>query len=449
MPSIKINKHDVIWTYAATFMKVGVGVILLPFILHTFPSDLVGIWTVFTTIITLANLFDLGFTPTFTRSMVSVYSGAKQIQKNGIHNIEDGDTSIDFSLFKGLISAMKYFYSRIGIILLTVLLTIGTFYIYRILQDYSGNKTEIYIAWFILCIINSYNCYAQFYDALLKGVGKVKRINQIKVLSSFLYILVAIVLILLKFNLIAIVCAQVVQVLSLRLLSHKSFFTKKLKTRLLNVVAKPVKEVIKPIAPNAIKLGIVGFATFLTTRVANILAPLYLPLSDVASYGITIQIIIIIGSLTQVYFFAYEPQIINFRVTGNLAGIKKLFWRCSLIMVVIFVVFGAMLVFLGDWALGLIHSKTFLTGTAFTVVALLMYMLEMNWSNAGGFILSNNEVPFFYADIITGVSTVVIMFLLLQFTNLGIWSLLIAQFATGLANNYWKWTLYLLKQLKK
>ncbi|MDR2836647.1 MAG: hypothetical protein LBV69_10755, partial [Bacteroidales bacterium] len=283
MATIKTNKKDVIWTYLATFMKVGVGIILMPFILHTFSSDLVGIWTVFMTIIALANLFDLGFNPTFTRSMVYVYSGAKQIQKQGLHNV-DGDTSIDFSLFKGLINAMKYFYSRIGLILLTILLTAGTYYIYRILQDYSGNKTEIYIAWFILCVINSYNCYTQYYDALLKGIGKVKRINQIKVLSSFLYILVAIIMILLKFNLIAIVCAQVVQILSLRLLSQKSFFTKELKTLLLNVVATPVKDVIKPIAPNAIKLGIVGFAAFLTTRVANIIAPLYLPLSDVASY---------------------------------------------------------------------------------------------------------------------------------------------------------------------
>jgi O-antigen/teichoic acid export membrane protein len=379
--------------------------------------------------------------------MVYVYSGAKKIQKRGLHN-GDGDTSIDYSLFKGLINAMKYFYSRVGLILLTLLLTVGTYYIYHILQDYSGNKLEVYIAWFILCIINSYNCYAQYYDALLKGVGKVKRINQIKVLSSFLYILVAIIMILLKFNLIAIVCAQVVQILSLRLLSQKSFFTKELKTLLLDVVAKPVKDVIKPIAPNAIKLGIVGFAAFLTTRVANIIAPLYLPLSDVASYGITIQIIIIIGSLTQVYFFAYEPQIINFRVTGNISGIKKIFWRCTFILLVIFVVGGLALIFLGDWALGLIHSKTFLTNTAFIVVALIMYMLEMNWSNAGGFILSNNEVPFFYADVITGIATVVIMFLLLQFTNLGIWSLLLAQFATGLAYNYWKWPLYLIKQLK-
>jgi ABC-type spermidine/putrescine transport system permease subunit II len=76
-------------------------------------------------------------------------------------------------------------------------------------------------------------------------------------------------------------------------------------------------------------------------------------------------------------------------------------------------------------------------------------MLEMNWSNAGGFILSNNEVPFFYADVITGIATVVLMFVLLQFTNLGIWSLLLAQLATGLAYNYWKWPYYLLKQLKK
>jgi hypothetical protein len=47
MPNtINIGRKDVLWNYAATFLQIGVGVILLPFILRVFPQETVAIWTI-------------------------------------------------------------------------------------------------------------------------------------------------------------------------------------------------------------------------------------------------------------------------------------------------------------------------------------------------------------------------------------------------------------------
>jgi O-antigen/teichoic acid export membrane protein len=43
---MQIGRKDVIWNYAATFLKIGVGVILLPFILRVFPQETMAIWTI-------------------------------------------------------------------------------------------------------------------------------------------------------------------------------------------------------------------------------------------------------------------------------------------------------------------------------------------------------------------------------------------------------------------
>jgi len=45
--TINIGRKDVLWNYAATFLQIGVGVILLPFILRVFPQETVAIWTIF------------------------------------------------------------------------------------------------------------------------------------------------------------------------------------------------------------------------------------------------------------------------------------------------------------------------------------------------------------------------------------------------------------------
>ena len=43
MDNIQIGWKDVLWNYTATILKVGVGLILLPFILHSFSKD--GLFT--------------------------------------------------------------------------------------------------------------------------------------------------------------------------------------------------------------------------------------------------------------------------------------------------------------------------------------------------------------------------------------------------------------------
>ncbi|MDR1182546.1 MAG: hypothetical protein LBL13_11265 [Bacteroidales bacterium] len=40
--TINIGRKDVIWNYAATFLQISAGVILLPFILRTFPQETVA-----------------------------------------------------------------------------------------------------------------------------------------------------------------------------------------------------------------------------------------------------------------------------------------------------------------------------------------------------------------------------------------------------------------------
>jgi O-antigen/teichoic acid export membrane protein len=43
-----IGRSDLLWNYAATFLQIGAGVVLLPFILRVFPQETMAIWTIFT-----------------------------------------------------------------------------------------------------------------------------------------------------------------------------------------------------------------------------------------------------------------------------------------------------------------------------------------------------------------------------------------------------------------
>ncbi|WP_041572412.1 hypothetical protein [Candidatus Azobacteroides pseudotrichonymphae] len=85
MESISVWQKDLFWTYAVVFLQVGSNVILLPFILRTFPQEIVGIWAIFSTIVgSTTELLDFGFNTSFTRSVFYIFSGAKTLKKNRI-----------------------------------------------------------------------------------------------------------------------------------------------------------------------------------------------------------------------------------------------------------------------------------------------------------------------------------------------------------------------------
>ncbi|MDR1226007.1 MAG: hypothetical protein LBK47_03810 [Prevotellaceae bacterium] len=445
--TINIGRKDVLWNYAATFLQIGVGVILLPFILRVFPQETVAIWTIFTTIIALAGLLDFGFNPSFARNVSYVVSGVKELKATGYNTVESNNSEIDYSLFKGLINAMKWFYARTAAILFVLLATAGTYYIHTVLKNYSGNHTEVYIAWAILVAINSYSLYTTHYDSLMQGKGLIKRSKQIQIIGQSVYLIVAVVLILLHFNLIAVISAQALSIVIRRILSYRAVYTSEFKKLINNVTARAKKDFIKPILPNAVKVGLTGLGGFLVVRSSMIMGSLYLSLETIASYGITVQIISIISSIASVYFATYQPKIVQHRTQNDTAAIKQLYLKGCMLLFGTFVLGGIVLVFLGDWALDVVKSQTPLLPKSFISVALLIYLLEANHTIAGGILLTKNEVPFFKASLFSGALTVILLLVFLNYTNLGVWGLILVQgIAQGCYQN-WKWPREVIREL--
>jgi O-antigen/teichoic acid export membrane protein len=446
--TINIGRKDVLWNYAATFLQIGVGVILLPFILRVFPQETVAIWTIFTTIIILASLLDFGFNPSFARNISYVVSGVKELKVTGYNTVESHNSDVNYSLFKGLINAMKWFYARAAAILFALLATAGTYYMHTVLKTYTGSHTEVYIAWGILVAINSYSLYTMYYDSLMQGKGLIKRSKQIQIVGQSVYLIVAVVLILLRFNLIAVVSAQALSIIIRRILSYRTIYTGEFKRYLHNVKAQARKGIIKVIYPNAVKMMTAGLGWLLVSRASIIMGSLYLPLATIASYGITIQVIAIIASIASVYFAAYQPKIVQYRVQNDNAAIKHLYLKGCLLLLGVFVLGGAALILFGEWALSLIGSQTPFLSKSFITVALLIYLLEVNNSGATSILLTKNEVPFFKAALFSGAFSVVLLFGFLSCTNLNAWGLLLAQgIAQGCYQN-WKWTTMVVKELK-
>jgi len=442
-----IGRKDVYWNYAATFLQIGAQAIILPFILRAFPQEQIGIWMVFSSIISIVALLDFGFNPSFTRNVTYVLSGVKTLKVTGLETAER-NTEVDYGLLKGLISVMRSFYARIALALFVVLSTAGTYYVSVILRGYTGDKSEVIIAWLILCLVNAYGFYTFYYDALLVGMGKIKRSRQIIALGQVLYLAVAIAFISFEFGLIALASAQAVSIMVRRIFTYLSVYTHDVKKQLKSASAKERGEIFRAVYPNAVKLGLTSLGAVLVLRSQPIIGAIFLPLEDIASFGITIQLVGILSGIGMVYFQTYNPKIVQHRVENNIVPIKNIYIKSCLILGWVFIAGGSCLLLFGPRVLTAIGSYTPLLPSIYIFVALVIALLEANHVIAAGILVSKNHVPFFKASLFAGLMTVILLFLFLVVFGWGVWSLVLAGGIAQAIYQNWKWPLEVAKEFK-
>lgn len=441
-----IGKKEIAWSYAGTAFMIGAGIILLPFILNKMPQETVGIWNIFQTITALVLLLDFGFRPSFARNISYIFSGVTSLQKEGVAHTDTG-SEVDYSLLKGTLIAMRRFYRWMALAVFALLATAGTAYFYYILQKYSGDRTDAMIAWVLLIAINCYNLYTFYYDALLTGKGYITRIQQINILGQAIYIGLAIGLIYAGLGLTAIVASQLVSTIVRRVFAYKVFYTHSLKSHLRTATAKAPKEILNAISPNALKVGMTQLGGFMVNKSAILIGSAFLTLEEVACYGITVQVMDILARCATVFYQSYMPKLAQCRAENDLEGLKRYYTQCIGSLLIVYLMGGIAWIFLGNWALDIIHSQTHFVPAAMLCVMLLISTLEHNHAVSAGFIMADNKIPFFIPSLASGAATIVLLLLFLGPLHMGIWGMILAPGIAQLAYQNWKWPSVIIKEL--
>ena len=445
---VNTDKNDVLWNYAATFLKLASQALLLPLILTMMSSEKVGIYVVFITINSFALLLDFGFNSSFTRNVTYVFSGVKSLKKQGYEKKINNKNYIDYALLKGLISVMRRFYLLLSLILFVLLITLGSFYISFLTQDYQGDINEVYIAWIILITVNTYNTYTLYYGALLLGKGLVKKSKQITIAGQLVFLFFSASLIILGYGLIAIFTAQGLSIIIIRFLSKKTFFTDQIIKDLKLISNRSNREIFNSIYPNSLKIGITSLGAFMVHRSTIIIGSLYISLEDIASYGITLQIITVVSGLAGIYTSTYLPKINELRIRDNIVEIKKIYLKGQFIVILSYLLGSFFILVLGEWTLNLLQSSTSLLSSSLIIFMLIFSLLETNHSVAGHILLTKNEVPFFKASILSGLGVIFLLLIFLNNTSLGLLSLILAPGIAQAIYQNWKWPMEVSIDLK-
>ena len=440
---MQIGRKDIAWNAAGTFMRVASGVIILPIVLSTFPKAEYGLWTIFIYIGTIAALLDFGFSNAFGRNITYIFSGVKELKKQGYVSVPQNDKSIDFGLLKSVIVAMKKYYAALAGIFLLLFGVASPFYLPYILQknNYQGDHKSVWIAWLIYGVLVAYQLYTYYYSSLLTGRGLVKRNQQAIIIGQSVRILVIYVLVLMNFGLIALVIGQFLGDFTTRSISRRFFYDKNIKRELAGVTIINTKEILSIMFPNAARIGITTLGGLLITKSAVPIASLYLPLEMIGSFGITKMMIDLITAIGGIWFVTFYPKITSYRVNNKSEDLKRTYIKGKLSLIFAFVICGIGLVLFGSDVLDFIKSKTDLLPATMIIVMLVFVFLESNHVLSAQMLLTKNEVPFAKASVITGAATILMMFLALKYFHIGVWAMFLAPGIAQIVYSNWKWPL--------
>lgn len=447
MPNvITTTKKDIIWNYLAIFFNMGAGVIVLPLILHYLSADEIGLYYLMLTISSMVALIDFGFSPQIGRNITYALSGAKRVEREGLH--DEANSEPNYRLLATVIEAAKFIYRRLSVIVLFLMLTFGTYYIYHVTNGFKDVKNTLLI-WIVFSISNYFNIYFIYYRSLLTGSGKIYESSISIILSKLTYIITCGVMAYLGFGLISVVVANMLSPLVLFVYSHIKFYTRVIRLLLPNDIRdNEISDALSGIWYNAQKLGINSLGTFAILKLNMFLAGLFLPLSVVGSFGILTQVVPTLSAVASALFTSFLPQIASLQVAHNNQEITRKLSVTVIVYWLIMIAGGIAFVLFLPWVLQIIGSNADMPPTLICILYLIVMTLEGNHTIFSTVIVSANKVPFVAAGLISGALIGIVMYLSLRFTNLGLLGVVLAQGMVQLAYNNWRWPKYVLEDLK-
>ena len=442
---IKVTKRDVAWGYVAQFFNIGVNVLLLPVVLRMLPAAELGVWYVFLAIWGFALMLDFGFQPTFGRNVAYAMSGARRLKAKGVEEVTDALEGPNYGLLKGLISTMRRFYAYVAGGALVLMLTAGTWHVARMTKGVIGEERILW-AWGLFAVYTAVSLFYTYYNPLLIGRGLMREYNQMTIVTRVVYLAVAAAGLLAGYGIVSLVVGNLVSLVVNRVMARRFFYGGGIREALGK--ARYEGERLLPIVwHNAKRTGLGSVGAYFVQKGNVLFVSMFLSLEEVASFGLTTQIVTILAGVTPLYLQTNLPEIYKFRIGGRLGEIRRVFGESVFVYVTLYAIGAVVVLLWGNMILELLHSRTLLLPAGPLLLYLAIQFLESNHSMAASLITTRNEVPYVWASVVSGACIATLTLLSLSFTSLGVTGVILSAGVVQLCYNNWKWPLVVCREL--
>lgn len=280
--------------------------VVLPFILTRFSVAEISLWYLFSIIIGLQSLVDLGFTPTFSR-VIAYGRGGAEVQELASPRSQKSQ-NINWETIGKICSTMCHIYMRLALVWGVLLATAGSLVVMKpisLTEDHNAG----WLAWLVIVATSVYNLRGNIYNSFLQGMEQVALLRRWEIITSVGAITSSIIALLLGAGILALIMVNqgwlIVNVFRNRWLAGKIEGG-----RFKNYArAEMHHDVFKAVWPSTWRSGTGIFMTYGLVQASGIFYAQVGDVNSVASYLMGLRFIQAISVFSQAPFYSKLPTL--------------------------------------------------------------------------------------------------------------------------------------------
>ncbi|MCF2518426.1 hypothetical protein [Dyadobacter sp. CY351] len=388
--------------------------IVLPLLLKNFGSAEIALWYLFSTIIALQGLLDMGFKVTFVRCISFAMAGATNITDVKISEKSDRLDSPNWELVGDIYASMKYVYKYLALILFVVLSGLGTWSMVKPIS-FVNDASSAWMAWLVIICVSTYRLHGTVYANYLEGLNKIALVRRWEAITSICSIISSIIVLIFVNDLLYLVIANQAWVaISVIRNAQLSKYVEDRRLVALDGNKAHDKALLAKIWPTAWKSGLSGF---MSNGLNNLTSIAYAQIGDsssVAAYLLALRLISQIREISMAPFYSKIPLMSRLRMQEKLTELTQLAQKGMFLSHLVFVVGVVIIGFGSNVFLELIDSKIeFVSGNLWLLIS-LAYFIHRYGAMHMQLYMTTNHVIAHIADGISGLIFVVVTAVLLK-----------------------------------
>lgn len=297
----------------------GFSVILvLPLLLTRLTTPEIALWYLFSSVIGLQGVVDMGFAPTFSRVISYAMGGVRDLGSVG-KLIERQSNGPNWGLIQRIWQTMWNIYARLSLVAVLGMGTLGTIAVWKPITELPNPRTG-WTAWIIIVCVSGSAFLGSTFSAYLQGVNEIARLRRWEAISLLGAIVTSFAVLLCGGGLVALVIANQAWTL-VGILRNWQLSRQVAAGTPVEFKPGPTDIAIFDVVwPAAWRSGVGGaFARGMTLASGLIYAQIA-SAAQLASYLLAFRVIQIINDFSQAPFYSKLPSLTRLRAEGSLTA---------------------------------------------------------------------------------------------------------------------------------
>ena len=294
-------------------------IVVLPLVLNRLSTPEIALWYLFSTIIGLQLLADVGFSPTFSRVIAYGMGGLNSFDLKDLRKIKQSASlaEANWETIEKICSTMRAIYLRLTVISIFLLVTIGTWAMFRPMSKMSDARWG-WAAWAVILITSGFTLFGNSYSSYLQGINQIALLRRWEILTSLGSIGTSLIVLLAGGGLLGLVIANQGWLI-LNILRNYWLCLKVEDGRFQNFTGQKINVVVfEAVWPSAWRSGLGVFMGYGLVQLSGVIYAQFGTASGVASYLLALRLMQMISQFSQAPFYSKLPLLARLRSEGNL-----------------------------------------------------------------------------------------------------------------------------------